>query len=155
MFDKILVVCLGNICRSPTAEFALKQLLPNKHIASAGLQAMKHSDGNGWDMDKTARLIAEKNGLACPTHQAQQLSRELIGHYDLILVMEHQQRSHISQRYPEATAKTMLLGHWLGSGSQGSGGKEIPDPYKKSDDVYQHVFELIDQACAAWAKKLS
>ena len=111
---------------------------------------MKHSDGNGWDMDKTARIIAEKNGLPCPTHQAQQLSRELIGHYDLILVMEQQQRSQISQRYPEATAKTMLLGHWLQAG-----GKEIPDPYKKSDDVYQHVFELIDQACSAWAKKLS
>ncbi|WP_127347761.1 low molecular weight protein-tyrosine-phosphatase [Pseudidiomarina mangrovi] len=150
MFDKILVVCLGNICRSPTGEFALKRLLPDKHIASAGLQAMKHSDGNGWDMDKAARAVAERNGLVCPTHQAQQLSRELIGQYDLILVMEHQQRSHISQRYPEATAKTMLLGHWLQAN-----GKEIPDPYKKSDDVYQHVFELIDQACSAWAKKLS
>ena len=154
MFDKILVVCLGNICRSPTGEFALKQLLPHKQIASAGLQAMKYSDGKGWDMDKTARLVAEKNGLACSTHEAQQLSREMISHYDLILVMEQQQRSHISQRYPEATAKTMLLGRWLETGAQGSSGKEIPDPYKKSDEVYQHVFELINDACSAWAKKL-
>lgn len=153
MFDKILVVCLGNICRSPTGEFALKRLLPNKHIASAGLQAMSHSDGKGWDMDKTARVIAEHNGLQCPTHEAQQLTRELIGHYDLILVMEQAQRQHIGKRYPEAMAKTMLLGHWLKDASNPNG-RDIPDPYKKSDETYQHVFELIDQACNAWAQKI-
>lgn len=154
MFDKILVVCLGNICRSPTGEFALKQLLPGKTIASAGLHAMRHrsadgQDGKGWDMDATARAVAERNGLACPTHEAQQLTRELIGHYDLILVMENEQRNHIAKRYPEAHAKTMLLGQWLQPG-----GKDIPDPYKKSDEVYQHVYQLIDQACQAWAQKI-
>lgn len=164
MFDKILVVCLGNICRSPTAEFLLKQRLPNKHIASAGLKAMIHRAnestpdiaGKGWDMDKTARTIAERNGLVCATHQAQLLTRELISQYDLILVMEQAQRSQIAERYPEAHAKTMLLGQWLDSESTGgSHSKEIPDPYKKSDEVYQHVYQLIDAATAAWAKKLT
>ncbi|MGB2147778.1 MAG: low molecular weight phosphotyrosine protein phosphatase, partial [Vibrio toranzoniae] len=41
MFDKILVVCVGNICRSPTGERVLQQLLPNKNIASAGIAAEK------------------------------------------------------------------------------------------------------------------
>lgn len=149
MFNKILVVCLGNICRSPTAEFLLKQRLPGKHIASAGLSACKHSDGKGWDMCSTARAIAEKNGLSCPIHSAQQLSRELISQVDLILVMEAAQRSQIAQRYPEAHAKTMLLGQWLPGGK-----KDIPDPYKKSDEVYQHVYELIDAATAGWQAKI-
>lgn len=148
MFNNILVVCLGNICRSPTAQFLLQHHLPNKTIHSAGITAMKHSDGRGWDMDKTARETAKRNGYAFPEHEAQQLTRELIGHYDLILVMENNHRSHIAQRYPEAHAKTMLLGQWLESG------KEIPDPYKKSDEVYQHIFELIDESCLKWKQKL-
>ncbi|MBR9907033.1 MAG: low molecular weight phosphotyrosine protein phosphatase [Gammaproteobacteria bacterium] len=149
MFNKILVVCLGNICRSPTAQFMLQQRLPNKTIHSAGITAMKHSDGKGWDMDKTARAIAEKHGHSFPVHEAQQLTRELIGNYDLVLVMENNHRNHIAQRYPEAQAKTMLLGQWLEAG-----GKEIPDPYKKSDEVYEHVLKLIDQATDKWSQKL-
>lgn len=110
-------------------------------------------DGKGWDMDATAREIAVKNGYDFPQHEAQQLSRELIGHYDLILVMENNHRSHIAKRYPEAHAKTMLLGQWL-ENSAGSLGKEIPDPYKKSEEVYQHVFELINKSCDQWKTKL-
>lgn len=154
MFQKILVVCLGNICRSPTAQFLLQHHLPNKTIHSAGITAMVHSDGKGWDMDKTAREIAGKNGFEFPVHEAKQLTRELIGHYDLILVMENNHRSHIAKRYPEAHAKTMLLGQWMQSGSQERTGKEIPDPYKKSEEVYQHVFELIDKSCNQWKTKL-
>lgn len=159
MFNNILVVCLGNICRSPTAEFLLKQQLPHKHIASAGLQACIHSDGTGWDMDATAKKIAEQNGLVSPKHQAQKLSQQLISQYDLILVMEAQQRNIIAKRYPEAHAKTMLLGQWLtGTASSPSNsqskGIEIPDPYKKSEEVYQHVYQLIDAAVAAWCSKL-
>lgn len=149
MFKNILVVCLGNICRSPTAEFLLKQRLPGVHVASAGLSACKNNDGSGWDMDATAKTIAEKNGLICPTHAAQQLNRDLIRVYDLILVMEASQRNEIAKRYPEAHAKTMLLGNWLPDGP-----KDIPDPYKKSTEVYQHVYDLIDAATAKWQAKL-
>ena len=148
MLNKILVVCLGNICRSPTAQFLLQHHLPNKTIHSAGITAMVRN-GKGHDMDKTAREIAAKNGFEFPKHEAQQLTRELIGHYDLILVMENNHRSHIANRYPEAHAKTMLLGQWLQQS-----GKEIPDPYKKSEEVYQHVFELINKSCDQWKTKL-
>ncbi len=145
MFDKILVVCLGNICRSPTAKFMLQQALPDKHVDSAGITAMVR-DGKGWDMDTKARSIAEQNGHHYDLHQAQQLTRELISNHDLILVMDSEQRNHIAKRYPEALSKTMLLGHWSK--------KDIPDPYKRSDEVYQHVFELIEKSCNEWKTKL-
>ncbi|MFC0444248.1 low molecular weight protein-tyrosine-phosphatase [Pseudidiomarina halophila] len=151
MFNRILIVCLGNICRSPTAKFLLQQALPDKQIDSAGITAMIEKDGErqgkGWDMDAKARDIAAKNGHQFDVHEAKQLTRELISNYDLILVMENEQRSHIAKRYPEAHAKTMLLGHWLD-------GKEIPDPYRRSDEVYQHVFELIEKSCNEWKTKL-
>jgi len=149
MFNNILVVCLGNICRSPTAEFMLKQALPEKHIASAGIQACLHKDGTGWDMDATARRIAEENGLACPPHAAQKLNQQLASEYDLILVMEAKHRAMVAERYPQALAKTMLLGHWLEGPN-----KDIPDPYKKSDEVFQHVYQLIEKATQAWVQKV-
>lgn len=160
MFNKILVVCLGNICRSPTAKFMLQQALPDKQIDSAGITAMVDKDGDkdgkgkGWDMDAKARDIAAKNGHQFDIHEAQQLTRELISNYDLILVMENEHRSHIAKRYPEAHAKTMLLGHWLDAQGGNGKGKEIPDPYRRSDDVYQHVFELIEKSCNEWKTKL-
>lgn len=149
MFENILVVCLGNICRSPTAEFLLKQALPHKHIASAGIQACIHKNGTGWDMDPTARRIAEGNGLPCSTHEAQKLTQQLASEYDLILVMEAKHRGMVAERFPQALAKTMLLGHWLESSN-----KDIPDPYKKSDEVFQHVYQLIEKSTAAWRTKL-
>lgn len=48
---------------------------------------------------------------------------------------------------PEVRGKTMLLGHWLQ-------GKEIPDPYRKSDEAFESVYRLIDQSCQHWAEKL-
>ncbi|RUO62636.1 low molecular weight protein-tyrosine-phosphatase [Pseudidiomarina insulisalsae] len=148
MFNKILVVCLGNICRSPTAKFMLQQALPDKHIDSAGITAMIR-DGKPWNMDDKARTTAKQRGYEFAEHAAQQLSRELLSNHDLILVMDHEQRNHIGKRYPEALAKTMLLGHWLAPG-----GKEIPDPYRRSDDVYQHVFDLIEKSCNEWKTRL-
>ena len=157
MFDKILVVCVGNICRSPTAEFLLKQALPHKTIASAGLHAMVtpsvaadtagQADSLGHGMNAQAREIAEQHGVHCPAHEAQQFTSELARKYDLILVMEKRHRDEIGQRFPEALAKTMLFGQWDGQ-------RDIPDPYKKSDEVFAQIFKLIEHNSMLWAQKL-
>lgn len=142
MFNKILIVCVGNICRSPTAEFMLQAALPNKQVDSAGLHAMVNKD-----MDAQARATAESKGLVCKTHCARQLTSELGRDYDLILVMEKRHRDEIAQRFPELLAKTMLLGKWEGD-------KDIPDPYRKSDEVFEQIYKLIDTSTQSWVKKL-
>ncbi|RUO19634.1 phosphotyrosine protein phosphatase [Aliidiomarina iranensis] len=150
MFEKILIVCVGNICRSPTAEFLLKRELPHKQIASAGLHAMvKDIDGKpvGDEMNAQARETAEKHGLVCGTHEAQQLTSELARKYDLILVMEKRHRDEIAKRFPEALAKTMLFGQW-------DNARDIPDPYKKSDEVFAQIYKLIEHNTMLWANKL-
>lgn len=149
-FNSILVVCLGNICRSPTAEFMFRHYLPTRQISSAGLVACLHRDGTGWDMDGQSRIIAEQNGLDCPKHRARQLTSELVTQSDLILVMENKQRSAIAAKYPQALSKTMLLGQWFPGGS-----KEVPDPYRRSEEVYQQVYDLVDISVQAWVKRLS
>mgnify|MGYP003134826206 FL=1 len=72
---------------------------------------------------------------------------------DLVLVMSHGQRSQVGQMTPEAMGKTLLLGHWLEQQTQGQQ-KDIPDPYKKSRDVFEHVHKLMAQSIALWANKI-
>jgi len=144
MFDSILVVCAGNICRSPTAEYVLKSKLEGKNIkvSSAGLTALE-----GKPADATAKQIAAPFGINMDEHQGRQLNSSLIAQNSVILVMEQRHLTDLCTRYPEARGKTFLLGKWLND-------IEIPDPYKKSNEAFQHVYELIDSACSAWQKYL-
>ncbi|MCK0538699.1 low molecular weight protein-tyrosine-phosphatase [Alcanivorax quisquiliarum] len=142
MFDSILVVCDGNICRSPTAAVLLANAT-GKQVTSAGLVALVDHD-----MDALAREVALENGLECPPHVARKLTREMCRAADLILVMETRQRDRVAALAPEASGKTLLLGKWLGE-------KEVPDPYKRHREVYDHAYKLITQAVDAWAKRLA
>ncbi|MEF3108405.1 protein tyrosine phosphatase [Raoultella sp. WB_B2P2-3] len=143
MFDSILVVCTGNICRSPIGERLLRQAFPNKRIDSAGVGALVNHAA-----DTSAIRVAEKHGLSLEGHKGRQFTSSLGGQYDLVLVMERSHLEQVSQIAPEVRGKTMLFGHWLE-------GKEIPDPYRKSDEAFDSVYQLIDLASQLWAAKLS
>ncbi len=142
MFNSVLVVCTGNICRSPTAERRLRQLLPGKKIDSAGVGALVDHEA-----DPQAVAIAEQHGLSLEGHKGKQFTADLARRYDLILVMEQSHVEQVTRQVISARGKTLLLGHWLDK-------KEIPDPYRKSDEAFEHVYQLIDKACQSWSKKL-
>jgi len=142
MFERILVVCVGNICRSPSGEYLLKKSLPNKEVASAGVGALV-----GKPADKMASAVAEANGVSLEGHVAQQLTSDLCRDYDLILVMEKGHIEAVTNIAPEARGKTMLFGQWIGQ-------QDIPDPYRQSKEAFDHAYGLIEQAADAWAKKL-
>ncbi|HIF0661271.1 TPA: protein tyrosine phosphatase [Klebsiella pneumoniae] len=142
MFNSILVICTGNICRSPIAERILRNLLPSIKVDSAGTGAMV-----GHSADETAALIAAKHNISLDNHEGRQLTSAMARNYDLLLVMEHYHVQQINQIAPEVRGKTMLLGHWLG-------GKEIPDPYRKNEEAFELVYKLVEQSCSGWANKL-
>lgn len=146
MFNKILVVCVGNICRSPIGERVLQKLLPTKHIASAGI-AVERSRLVGKSADETAVNVAEENGIDVKDHQSQQITPQLCAQYDLILVMEKGHIEALTQISPEARGKTMLFGQWVGQ-------QDIPDPYRQSREAFEHAYKLIDKAARAWVEKL-
>ncbi|MCM0147581.1 low molecular weight phosphotyrosine protein phosphatase [Photobacterium galatheae] len=146
MFNNILVVCVGNICRSPSGEALLKQLLPGKNICSAGLSTEK-SGLSGKSADRIANEIAAENGVSLDGHQAQQLTEKLCREFDLILVMEKGHVDAVVSIAPEARGKTMLFGQWIGQ-------QDIPDPFRMSREAYEHAYLLIDKAAHAWAQKL-
>lgn len=145
MFQNLLVVCTGNICRSPVAEAMLRQALPDKHVHSAGLGAMV-----GEGVEPRARALAEAAGLDVADHKARQISRSMTQSADLILVMTDRQRRALADLDPTATGKSMLLGRWLG----GSHGQEIPDPYGKSEDAFRHIHGLLQKAADGWIERL-
>lgn len=142
MFEKILVVCVGNICRSPSGEYMLKKLMPTKEIASAGVGALV-----GKPADKMAAQVAQEHGISLDGHVAQQVTSDLCRDYDLILVMEKGHIDAVANIAPEARGKTMLFGQWIGQ-------QDIPDPYRQSREAFDHAYTLIDEAAQAWAKKL-
>lgn len=143
MFNAILVVCTGNICRSPTGERMLRRWLPGKTIESAGTAALV-----GHGADAAAMRIASRHCISLEGHHGRQFTAELSSQYDLILVMEQEHIKQITRIAPEARSKSMLLGHWLNQA-------EIPDPWRKSDEAFDHVFQLMTQSCQAWASKLA
>ncbi|MEZ9303918.1 protein tyrosine phosphatase [Vibrio breoganii] len=141
MFNKILVVCIGNICRSPIGEELLKQALPNKQVTSAGLGALVDKPA-----DENSVKVSALSNVDLSNHVARQITTKMIADNDLILVMEKGHIDAITKLAPAARGKTMLYGHWLK--------KEIPDPYKQSFEAFEHVYELIDKSAKEWIKRL-
>lgn len=143
MINSILVVCVGNICRSPTGERLLKSLLPEKKIASAGLGALV-----GEAADGTASSVADAHGISLKGHIARQLTSDMCRDYDLILVMEKKHVDLVNRINPSVRGKTMLFGHWLNQ-------QEIADPYKKSRDAFEAVYGILENAAQKWVNALS
>ncbi|MCQ4252315.1 low molecular weight protein-tyrosine-phosphatase [Stutzerimonas stutzeri] len=140
MFKNILIVCVGNICRSPAAEAMLTHRLRGQDltISSAGIGALV-----GNPMDKTAHEVLQDNGLELPTHCARQVDSHMLHQADLILAMEHSHIQHIRQTAPEVHGKTFLIGKWQDE-------LEIPDPYRQSKPAFEHVHNLLTKSVESW-----
>lgn len=143
MFDKILIICIGNICRSPSAERILQQLMPNKEITSAGISALVDEP-----IEENAAQLLNSHHYNSDNHHARQVSTEIVNNAELILVMEKKHQQILMQKYPAASGKVMLLGKWNNE-------QEIHDPYKKSNDAFEHAFIIIEKNCNVWASRLN
>lgn len=140
MFKSVLVVCVGNICRSPTGEALLKSKLAGRgiEVSSAGLGAL-----TGKPVDTTAAQVMAAAGYQLAEHQARQLTSQLLREHDLILVMEQKHLQSVHSIAPEARGKTFLFGKWIGD-------QEVPDPYRQQLPAFEHVFRIMDKAADAW-----
>lgn len=142
VFKKLLVVCVGNICRSPTAEILLRQTLRDRdgvQVSSAGLQAMV-----GRPIDDTAADVLREHGMDPDGHRARQATPEILAAADLILVMEKAHVARVIRDAPQVSGKTMLLGRW--------DSLEVPDPYRQQRIAFEHVYALIEKSVSSWSK---
>ena len=143
MFQSILVVCTGNICRSPIGERLLRQQLPGKQVNSAGVLGLE-----GHPADAAAQAVARRHGVSLEGHIARKVTRSLLQKSDLILVMEPKHLRFIATMAPENRGKSLLFGQWLET-------KDIPDPYHKSREAFEYVFNQLGKASQEWARRLN
>lgn len=144
MFKRILIVCVGNICRSPTAEYLFRHRLASTDIQveSAGLGALA-----GKGMDRLALALLAEHGVDGSAHVARQLDDDMLQRADLVLVMEKRHAAAITRTAPQASGKTFMLGKWQGE-------LAIPDPYRQQRAAFEHVYGLIDDAVSGWVQRV-
>lgn len=142
MFENVLIVCVGNICRSPALERLLRLNLPHKMVHSAGLGALV-----GKPINATMAEIMTADGVDTESHAARQLDARLLREADVVIVMESGHVSAIRNRFPEAAGKTMLATQWVG-------GENVEDPYRKSEEFFEACYRQLKECAASWTTKL-
>lgn len=141
---RVLFVCLGNICRSPTAEGVLRHKLREAGLAD---QIEVASAGTGdWHVgkapDKRSQAAAKLRGYDLSAQRAQQVTRADFATYDLILAMDNSNLRHLKTMQP-AKGKAELD---LFLRRYQSEVDEVPDPYYDGDQGFEQVLDLIERA---------
>ncbi|TYA71479.1 low molecular weight protein-tyrosine-phosphatase [Seonamhaeicola marinus] len=147
---KILMVCLGNICRSPLAEGILKsKLSPDTAIVDSAGTANYHS---GSQPDRRSIAVARKHGLDISKQQARQFIVEDFDDFDQIYVMDqsnYQNVIKLARSNSDAEKVHMILN--LVHPNQNF---DVPDPYYGGDRGFENVYQMLDEACDIIAENL-
>lgn len=139
--NAILVVCKGNICRSPLAEAYLKHQV-EKHGLSIAVQSAGLETSFGKPAHPLAQVVGTQGGLPLSRHATQPLHKDQVERADMILVMEWHQRSRVIKLYPQARQKVFLLRQFYDQSV-----REIADPYSGTLEDFQTCFTMIKGAC--------
>lgn len=147
---KILMVCLGNICRSPLAEGILKRKLDaSKYLVDSAGTANYHE---GKSPDPRSIAVARKNGLDISKQQAQQFRDKHFKMFDFIFVMDLENYYNVlelaSSKEDRSKVKLILDETFPAKNA------EVPDPYYGGDDGFDHVYSLLDDACQKIANRI-
>lgn len=148
MTTKVLMVCLGNICRSPLAEGIFRHLSTGKNfvVDSAGT-ANYHT---GASPDHRSVAVAAKNGIDISNQKARQLTADDIVTFDHILVMDEQnlKNAHALCSSAKQRDKISLL-----TSASGHNATQVPDPYYGDEHDFETVFSLVHECCKDWLAK--
>jgi protein-tyrosine phosphatase len=150
MAVKILMVCLGNICRSPLAEGILASKLPkDKFIVDSAGTGNYHI---GKQPDPRSIQTAKKNGLDISHQKARQFSSNDFSNFDYIFAMDNSNYNDIIQlaKNEEEKAKVTLLLDQLFPGDN----VDVPDPYYGLQNGFDMIYHMLDEACDNLTAKL-
>lgn len=148
--SKILMVCLGNICRSPLAEGILKSKLfrSGVFIDSAGTGSYHI----GEKPDIRSITVAAENGIDITKQRARKFTVKDFDEFDYIYVMDSLNYKNVLElaRNEDDIKKVKYILNEVFPGDN----LEVPDPYIGGDYGFKNVYKMLDEACEAIAKKL-
>ena len=150
MSIKVLMVCLGNICRSPLAEGILQSKLP-KDIC------LVDSAGTGnWHVgeapDKRSIATAENHGLDISKQRCRQIEPSDFDTFDYIYVMDNSNYTNVLAIAPneEVKSKVKVILNELNPNRN----QEVPDPYWGNLNDFEHVYQILDDVCEVISKRI-
>jgi protein-tyrosine phosphatase len=140
--NNLLVICIGNICRSPMAQGLLRKAFPEKTVRSAGIDALVGNPADPYSIQ-----IMQEQGIDISGHRAQKLTGRMVSEADLILTMDSEQKRYIERVYPAAKGKVLRSGEF--------GDFDIPDPYRQDMHNFRQTYRLIVQGMDELARKIA
>jgi len=145
---RLLFVCMGNICRSPTAEGVMRGLLREE-----GLEDAVEVDSAGigdWHVgsppDSRATAAAQARGVTL-AGAARQISAADFRDHDLILAADRSNLRDVRALVPAGARAELHLLREFDPASAGAADLDVPDPYYGGDDGFEHVLDLVEAAC--------
>lgn len=151
---RILMVCTGNICRSPTAEAVLR-----KQLAEAGLHAEVEVDSAGTvdyhagsPPDHRAQAHGARRGYELSRLRARQLRPTDFERFDLLLAMDADHMAYMLERCPEPYRDKLRLLMDFAPGRPP--GADVPDPYYGAPAGFERVLDLVEVACSGLVEHL-
>jgi len=137
---QILFLCTGNICRSPMAEYLLRDRLGRGskwNVVSAGLSA-----GRGMPASRSAVQALQERGIEMKSHLSQPVSRELVDASTLIVVMTASHLVQLQAIYPSVSEKVFLLKSF----DPKARNRDVEDPIGASLEIYRGIRDEIEEA---------
>jgi len=139
----ILMICSGNICRSPLAECVLRHKAIERGVKDRLF--IDSAGTGGWHVgespDHRVHEVARRNGVAI-TGTARQVTRDDLTRFDLLVCMDESHREHLLAMGADRARVRMLLEY-----DPDCDIVEVPDPYYGGTREFERVFEMIDSAC--------
>ena len=148
---KVLMVCLGNICRSPLAEGILKSKLKNQNVVvdSAGTGAYHI----GKLPDVRSIEVAKKHGIDITDQRARKITKSDLDTFDFIFVMDESNYRNVLMMASNETqsAKISMIMKTIYPREDIS----VPDPYYGGDNGFEQVYQMLDAACDVIVNKIN
>ena len=155
MTQKLLFVCLGNICRSPAAEGVFLHLIEAQGLSD---HFVVDSAGTGsWHVgnkaDARMRTAAERRGIYLPS-RARQIKLDDFSRFDLVLTMDSDNLRNVRSLAKEAGNNSTATIRPMLSYARATGLEDVPDPYYGGEQGFEHVLDLLEDACSGLIEEI-
>lgn len=155
MTQKLLFVCLGNICRSPAAEGVFLHLIEEQGLSD---HFIVDSAGTGsWHVgnraDPRMRAAADRRGIHLPS-RARQIELDDFSRFDLVVTMDSDNLRNVRSLAKEAGNKATATIRPMLSYARSTQLEDVPDPYYGGEQGFEQVLDLLEDACSGLIEEI-